>query len=111
MKRRKHNPLVRSVVQRMPRGITGIQTTEPNQAKMSATKRKMDEVYRNFSLKKTSDKNQLNNKSLSLSCESDDDGTVAIETITDDEDQEEEFYVEECQDYDNTATKKQSICV
>ena len=65
---------------------------------MSATKRKMDEVHPTFSLKTTSEKQQFHNKSLSLSYESDDDGTVATEPMTDDEDQEEESDVEECQD-------------
>ena len=53
---------------------------------MPVPKRKMDEVYPTFSLKMTSEKHQLNNKNLSLSCESDDDGTVATEPMTDDED-------------------------
>ena len=75
--RKKNNPLVRSVVQRMPREITGSQTTEPNQSKMSVTKKKMDEVYPNFSLKTTSEKYPLHDKNVSISYESDDDGVVA----------------------------------
>ena len=44
----------------------------------------MYEVHPSFSLKTTSEKHQSHNKDLSLSYESDDEGTVAIEPMTDD---------------------------
>ena len=40
---------------------------------------------------------------MSLNYESNDDGIVATEPMTDDEDQENESHAEDCQDYDNTT--------
>ena len=58
----RHDPLVHIVVQKVPREVTGSALAEPNQAKKSSTKRKLDEACPTFNLKTTLEKHQLHEK-------------------------------------------------